>query len=155
MARTFALTARPIAKGKHQRSGQRVNVRRYPPDGVEWGQQDWGTPAVPIPPTDGTWTMTTNSIDATLVSAAGATKTLADGAWHVVLFEDGGITVPNPVNWVNLEAVLVDDQPASIDIMALESGSTPTTAQLQQCITQGFGSVKWNSAIPRWDFKVS
>ena len=41
MAKTFAQWARPQAKGKHQRSGQRVNPRRYPPAGQEWGQQNW------------------------------------------------------------------------------------------------------------------
>lgn len=42
MARTLALGARPVAQGKHQRAGQRPNIRRYPPDGKEWGQQGWG-----------------------------------------------------------------------------------------------------------------
>lgn len=41
MARTRALSARPMAAGKHQRVGQRPNVRRYPVDGLEWGQEGW------------------------------------------------------------------------------------------------------------------
>lgn len=41
MAKTFAQWARPMAKGKHQRSGQRANRRRYPPAGQEWGQKNW------------------------------------------------------------------------------------------------------------------
>lgn len=41
MAKTRAQWARPAAKGKHQRSGQRRNTRRYPPSGQEWGQKNW------------------------------------------------------------------------------------------------------------------
>jgi hypothetical protein len=41
MAKTRAQWARPAAKGKHQRSGQRVNPLRYPPSGQEWGQKNW------------------------------------------------------------------------------------------------------------------
>ena len=41
MAKTRAQWQRPAAKGKHQRSGQRRNTRRYPPSGQEWGQKNW------------------------------------------------------------------------------------------------------------------
>ena len=41
MAKTRAQGQRPMAKGKHQRSGQRRNVRRYPPNGIEWGARLW------------------------------------------------------------------------------------------------------------------
>ena len=41
MAKTRAQWQRPAAKGKHQRSGQRRNTRRYPPTGQEWGQKNW------------------------------------------------------------------------------------------------------------------
>jgi hypothetical protein len=41
MAKTRAQWQRPAAKGKHQRSGQRRNTRRYPPAGQEWGSKDW------------------------------------------------------------------------------------------------------------------
>jgi hypothetical protein len=41
MAKTRAQWARPAAKGRHQRGGQRRNTRRYPPSGQEWGQQNW------------------------------------------------------------------------------------------------------------------
>lgn len=41
MAATRALTARPPAAGKYQRAGQRPNQRRYPVDGLEWGQAGW------------------------------------------------------------------------------------------------------------------
>ena len=46
MALTRALTARPVAVGKYQRAGQRLNMRRYAPTGIEWGQVDWGPPEV-------------------------------------------------------------------------------------------------------------
>jgi hypothetical protein len=39
MAKTLALGARPASKV--QRGGQRPNVRRYPVDGLEWGQPGW------------------------------------------------------------------------------------------------------------------
>jgi len=53
MARTLALGARRMAQGKHQRVGQRPNIRRYPPDGTEWGQSSWGSPSTPAVPATG------------------------------------------------------------------------------------------------------
>jgi hypothetical protein len=32
---------RPMAKGKHQRTGQRAQVRENPPSGLGWGQKNW------------------------------------------------------------------------------------------------------------------
>lgn len=62
MAKTRAMWARPMAKGKHQRTGQRPNVRRYPPDGQEWGTQGWPDLIDTVPASGatagipGTWT---------------------------------------------------------------------------------------------------
>ena len=52
-------TSRAHAPGRHQRTGQRPDVRGYPPAGVPWGQSGWGGGGgggVPLPDTiDVTW----------------------------------------------------------------------------------------------------
>lgn len=65
MAKTLALKARPAAKGREQRKGQRPNNRRYPPDGQEWGSVGWPDLVDDAPMatgatagTPGTWTPT-------------------------------------------------------------------------------------------------
>lgn len=62
MAQTLALGARPMAAGKEQRTGQRPNQRRYPPDGQEWGTVGWPDTEDTVPASGatagipGTWT---------------------------------------------------------------------------------------------------
>ena len=47
---------RPMAKGKHQRTGQRVNKRENPPGGLPWGQQGWTGTGQGVPQAYGVWT---------------------------------------------------------------------------------------------------
>ena len=47
---------RPMAKGKHQRTGQRNNVRENPPGGLSWGQQGWTGTGQGVPQLYGVWT---------------------------------------------------------------------------------------------------
>jgi hypothetical protein len=74
MAQTRAMKARPAAKGKYQRKGQRENVRRYPPDGQEWGTAGWPDLIDTVPASGatagipGTWTPAGATPPADLVS---------------------------------------------------------------------------------------
>ena len=60
MAITRAQRQRPAVKD--HRRGQRINTRRYPPGGTEWGQEGWGSSGTGVPATGatagipGTWT---------------------------------------------------------------------------------------------------
>lgn len=81
---------RPMAKGKHQRTGQRRQVRENPPYGLAWGQKVWPGPttAVPfgvwnfetqtvVPPSSGAIRM--NNVNGSLVTALYVSETLAAG----------------------------------------------------------------------------
>lgn len=93
MAKTRAQWQRPVAKGRHQRSGQRRNTRRYPPTGEEWGQKTWtGTGGgvaqpyglllweVPITAPPGSGAMRVNNADPSLATHVFVSETYQPGS---------------------------------------------------------------------------
>lgn len=81
---------RPMAKGKHQRTGQRRQVRENPPYGQSWGQKVWPGPTtnvpfglwnfetqVATPPSSGALRM--NNVNGSLVTHLFVNETLAAG----------------------------------------------------------------------------
>jgi len=66
MPKTRILSSRPHAAGRHQRGGQREDVRAYPPSGDNWGQKGWvsGAGIAQSAPTVGSVTPSTAAVGA-------------------------------------------------------------------------------------------
>jgi len=129
MARTLALGARRMAQGKHQRVGQRPNIRRYPPNGTEWGQQDWGSGGTPVAPP-------------VLVSLTPATGSAAAAGIPIAVTGTGFVsTAVAYADGVALQTTFTSDT-------SLQTGFDPTVAATVQFTVKNTPTGQASNALP-------